>query len=127
MHIELENIKPESPTEVSVSIAAVKAAIYRVVDDGWDCEDVTPICDGKHPWHFDPADESEAQTGMRTRFVDAVLARIAHTQPSSEADSYTRGYAEGWAESNTSRLRAENDDLREMLRVGNERFKSCSK
>jgi hypothetical protein len=30
-------------------------------------------------------------------------------------DAYRRGYADGWADAHTERLRAENEDLREVM------------
>ena len=41
----------------------------------------------------------------------------------NEVAQYQRGYADGWADANLARLKAENEDLREMLRVGNERMR----
>lgn len=53
--------------------ATIRAALFDVLDSGWQC---SSACDIKHPWSFDPNDESDSESKHRTRFIDAVIERI---------------------------------------------------
>lgn len=56
-----------------ISRSDLRAALFEVMDSGWQCGHA---CDIKHPWSFDPYDESDAETVHRVRFVDTVIARL---------------------------------------------------
>lgn len=63
--------------------SAIRAAIADVIDGGWQCGN---SCDLRHPWRFKTemfsGDEqpTDADIEHRTRFMDAVCARLATLQ-----------------------------------------------
>jgi hypothetical protein len=39
-----------------------------------------------------------------------------------QTGTFAEGYAEGWADAMSASLRAQNEDLKEIIRIGNERM-----
>lgn len=57
----------------TTELAKLRAVLLTVIDEGWTCE---PPCGTRHPYHFDPYDESEEETNRRLRFCDRVVAAM---------------------------------------------------
>jgi hypothetical protein len=77
------------------SITTVRAALFDVIDAGWQC---SRSCDLRHPWAFPTemfagdAQPNDDDLQLRDRFVDAVIARIAQLQaPPHNFDATLRG------------------------------------
>ena len=126
---ELRKVEPEHLRRILhaldndrrfASLTTIRAALFDVFD-----QNVRELsandCD-KHQTTDEEACEN------RCDFVDAVCQRIAQLQSTPhnfdpQYHDYCTGYATGWADAHTETLRLQNEDLREMLRVGNERIK----
>jgi hypothetical protein len=56
--------------EMFANVSTIRAAIFDVADIGWN----------GRPWHFDPADETDAQSEHRRAFAGAVIVRLTELQ-----------------------------------------------